>query len=128
MPVNKDLQPLLDQLAAADAPSGAEVGPDPVRELYRALHQMTDPTDVPIGKVEDLSFAGPAGEVPVRVYTPVAAAGTLNALVFFHGGGFVIGDLESHDALCRQLANEAGCKVIAVDYRRAPENLSLIHI
>ncbi len=122
MDVNPQLQPLLDQLAASDNPPASEAGPGPTRELYRALHQMTDPTDVPIGKVEDLAFKGPEGDVPVRIYTPIAAGGPLNCLVFFHGGGFVIGDLDSHDALCRQLANEAGCKVVAVDYRLAPEH------
>lgn len=121
MTVNSDLQPLLEQIAAAEAPPGWEVGPGPARELYRGLHQLTDPTDVPIGKVENMSFDGPGGEVPVRIYTPVAG-GARRCLVFFHGGGFVIGDLDSHDALCRQIANESGCKVVAVDYRLAPEH------
>jgi len=121
MTVNPQIQPLLDQLAASDVPPGWEVGPGPTRENYRALHQLTDPVDVPIGKTEDMSFKGPGGDVPVRVYTPVAAGGAMKCLVFFHGGGFVIGDLDSHDALCRQFANEAGCKVVAVDYRLAPE-------
>jgi acetyl esterase len=122
MTVNPHIQPLLDQLAASDAPPGWEVGPGPTRELYRALHQMTDPTDVPIGKTEDVTFKGPGGDVTARIYTPVAGGSALKCLVFFHGGGFTIGDLESHDALCRQLANAAGCKVMAVDYRLAPEH------
>jgi len=122
MTVNPHIQPLLDQLAQSDAPPGWEVGPGPTRELYRALHQMTDPVDVPIGKIENMSFKGPDGDVPVRVYTPVGVSGTPKCLVFFHGGGFTIGDLDSHDALCRQLANEAGCKVVAVDYRLGPEH------
>lgn len=122
MPVDPHIQPLLDQLAASDAPPGWEVGPGPTRELYRALHQMTDPADVPIGKTEDITIQGPGGDLPLRVYTPVAASGSLKCLVFYHGGGFVIGDLDSHDTLCRQLANEAGCKVVAVNYRLAPEH------
>lgn len=122
MAVNPYIQPLLDQLADSDQPPLWELGPGPAREIYLALAQMTDPTDVPIGKTEEMRFKGTGGEVPVRVYTPVAASGSMRCLVFFHGGGFVIGDLNTHDALCRQLANEAGCKVVAVDYRLAPEH------
>jgi acetyl esterase len=121
MTVNPHLQVLLDQIAASDSPPLHEAGPDVARELYRGLHQLTDPGDVPIGKTEDISIKGPGGALPARVYTPVAG-GTGHGLVFFHGGGFVIGDLDSHDALCRHLANESGCKVIAVDYRRGPES------
>lgn len=121
--VHPNIAALLAQFAEGDQPPLWEMGPEMGRELYAAMATMTDPTDVPIGAVEDISFKGPASDVPLRVYTPIAAAGTgLNCLVFFHGGGFVIGDLNSHDALCRQLANESGCKVIAVDYRLAPEN------
>ncbi|HCX69383.1 MAG TPA: hypothetical protein DHK64_18155, partial [Rhodobiaceae bacterium] len=90
--------------------------------MYRAMASMLDLQGVPIGKTEDRTIPGPAGDIPVRLYTPVAAGGTCPALVYYHGGGWVIGDLETHDALCRTLANEAGCKVIAVDYRRAPEH------
>jgi len=122
MPIDPPLQGLLDQIAASDAPAMPEAGPAMAREMYRGLHMLTDPTDVPIGKVENVSFTGPGGDVPLRIYTPVAASGTMNCLVFFHGGGFVIGDLDSHDALCRHLANDAGCKVVAVDYRLAPEH------
>src|SRR6185312_8607066 len=64
-----------------------------------------------------------AGGIAMRMYTPVAGgAEPLPVLVYFHGGGFVIGDLETHDGLCRQFANEGGFRVIAVDYRRAPEH------
>jgi len=64
---------------------------------------------------------GPGGPIPVRVYRPVKAQ-TLPALVFFHGGGFVIGNLDTHDRLCRSLAKASGCAVVSVDYRLAPEN------
>src|SRR5690606_19779561 len=74
-------------------------------------------------KVEDRKIPGPGGDIPVRIYTPVAAGGdALPVLVYFHGGGWVIGDLDTHDALCRSFANEAGCKVVAIDYRLAPEH------
>lgn len=120
MTVHPVIQGLLDQLAAGDGPSAREAGPEGAREIYELLHAVTDPADVPIGKVEDAKFKGPGGDVPVRIYTPVG--GTDGAcLVFFHGGGFVIGSLKTHDALCRNLANSSEAKVIAVDYRLAPE-------
>jgi acetyl esterase len=77
----------------------------------------------PIGRCEDRRIEGPAGEIPLRLYTPVDARGdALPGLVFYHGGGFVIGDLETHDDLCRCLANGSGCRVVSVDYRLAPEH------
>ncbi len=92
----------------------------------RCTARMASQLDVqgqPIGKVEDRTIPGPVGDIPLRLYTPVAAGSeALPVLVYFHGGGWVIGDLETHDALCRTLANESGCKVVAVDYRLAPEH------
>ncbi|MGE0709105.1 MAG: alpha/beta hydrolase [Planctomycetota bacterium] len=72
------------------------------------------------GPAEDRSFPGPAGPVPVRVYG--AAPAPAPTLLFFHGGGWVLGDLDTHDGLCRTLAAQARCRVVAVDYRRAPEH------
>jgi acetyl esterase len=75
----------------------------------------------PIGAVTDRRIDGPGGPLTLRFYTPHGLAGPAPALVFFHGGGWIYGDLESHDALCRVLAEEAQVRVIAVDYRLAPE-------
>jgi acetyl esterase len=123
MSLDPQAKALLEQMAAnPDAPRLIDLPPAGGREMYRAMAAMLDPQGVPIGKIEDRTIPGPAGGVPVRIYTPVAAGGTGPALVYYHGGGWVIGDLETHDALCRTLANEAGCKVIAVDYRLAPEH------
>jgi acetyl esterase len=74
--------------------------------------------------VRDLQASGPNGPIPLRLYRPLGAADltVLPALVFFHGGGWVIGDLDSHDTLCRELANLSGCAVVAVDYRLGPEH------
>ena len=70
--------------------------------------------------VEDRKIPGPASEIPIRIYTP---AGKPNGiLVYFHGGGWVVGDLTSHDYVCRVFTNETGCTVVAVDYRLAPEH------
>jgi acetyl esterase len=78
---------------------------------------------MPVAVVRDLVAPGPHGPIPLRLYRPAAApaAGTA-ALVFFHGGGWVLGNLESHDGMCRHLAERSGCVVVAVDYRLAPEH------
>lgn len=74
--------------------------------------------------VEDRSIPGAAGPIPIRIYRAREAAGTtVPLLLFFHGGGFVVGDLDSHDGLCCQLTREAGCVTVAVDYRLAPEHV-----
>jgi len=73
----------------------------------------------PVEKIEDVLAPGPNGEIPIRVYTPAGRA-PFACLVYFHGGGFVIGNLETHDALCRMIANASGAVVASVDYRLAP--------
>ena len=71
--------------------------------------------------METLQAPGPAGPLTVRAYTPIAPGQSIPAIVYFHGGGFVMGSLDTHDALCRTLANESGCRVLSVNYRLAPE-------
>jgi acetyl esterase len=84
---------------------------------------MMGPHDVPVGKIQNIVLPGPAGDIHARVYAPIAAGGeSLPALVYFHGGGFVVGDLDTHDGLCRLIAHEGGFTVAAVAYRLAPEN------
>jgi acetyl esterase len=123
MPLDPLVKGFLDQMASVPGPKMFELPPDQGRAMFAAMMQMIGPKDVPIGKVENIKIPGPGGEIPLRIYTPVAAgADALPVLVYFHGGGFVIGDLETHDGSCRQLANEGGFRVIAVDYRRAPEH------
>jgi acetyl esterase len=123
MSLDPQVKALLDAMAAnTDQPRLIDLPPPAAREMYRAMGTALDLQGVPIGKVEDRTVPGPGGDIPVRIYTPVAAGGTGPVLIYFHGGGWVIGDLETHDTLCRTLANEAGMKVIAVDYRLAPEH------
>lgn len=114
---------LLDQMAANPMPKLWEVAPAQGREMYRMMASTFEPPAVPIGKIDNVTMPGPAGEIKLRVYTPVAGgSAALPCLVYFHGGGWVIGDLDTHDALCRTLANETSARVVAVDYRLAPEN------
>jgi acetyl esterase len=82
------------------------------------------PPTPPIGSIANFSIAGRRGAIPVRHYRPVGknANDVLPVLIYFHGGGWVVGDLETHDALCRQLSNASDCAVIAVDYRMGPED------
>lgn len=90
------------------------------RTQLRKLASMID-AGIAVG-VRDLSIPGAAGAIPVRHYTPVNASGSEPLLVFFHGGGFVVGDLDTHDDLCRLICRDAGVHVLAVDYRLAPEH------
>lgn len=80
----------------------------------------------PVAGIEDRRIAGPAGEIPVRIYRPAGAtpdaAGLLPGIVYYHGGGWGVGNIESHDGICRMLANRTGAVTISVDYRLAPEH------
>jgi acetyl esterase len=123
MPLDPIVKGFLDQMKAMGGPKMSEAGAVAGREQFMALMQLVGPRDVPVGKVENKTVPTPAGGVPVRVYSPVAAGGdAMPALVYFHGGGFVIGNIESHDGLCRLMANEGGLRIVSVDYRLAPEN------
>jgi len=114
-------QAFLDQLAATPGPALRDLPIAGARQGFAAMSAMVGPKDVPIGKIENKSV--PDGDIKLRVYTPVAAGGeALPAIVFFHGGGFILGDLDTHDGLCRILAVQSGARVIAVDYRLAPEH------
>jgi acetyl esterase len=78
---------------------------------------------MPAGEIVDGGFAGPGGEIRFRRYRPIgAAAGPLPTLIYYHGGGFVIGNIETHDSTCRRLANKSRCQVISIDYRLSPEH------
>lgn len=90
------------------------------RETYRSLNVSGKPPDA-VASVTDRTVPGVAGDVPVRIYTPNAGE-RAPAIVFFHGGGWILGDLETHDGLCRALADATDCTVVAVDYRLAPEH------
>lgn len=122
MPIDPIVKGLLDQMAQNPAPKLWELPPKEGRGVYLAMNQLLEPQDVPIGRSEDMTAPGPAEPIPVRVYTPMGAGNVVPALVYFHGGGFVIGNRDTHDALCRQLANESGFRVVSVDYRLAPEH------
>jgi acetyl esterase/lipase len=120
MPLDRRAQRLLDMLAAAGGAS--PTSPAARRAALEALAEMADVAEAPGVSVRDAAAAGPGGPIPIRIYAPEAAAGPIPALVFFHGGGWVAGGLRTHDGLCARLAGAAAARVIAVDYRLAPEH------
>jgi len=81
----------------------------------------------PVAHVENRGIPGPQGDIPIRIYTPTGQS-PFPILVFFHGGGWVLGDLDTCDAFCRSLANQVGCVVVSVDYRLAPNTVQLRRI
>ncbi len=109
-------------MVAAGKAAASSLSPAAMRQGFTTLARTVDARNVAIGACENRDIPGPADVIPVRIYTPLAAAGgPLPALVYFHGGAGVFCSIETHDGLCRILANESGCRVISVGYRLAPE-------
>lgn len=121
MPLDPLVRAFFDQLPPR--PKAWEVSDEEARAGFAAMVKANTAKDVPIGKVENTTMPGPGGPIALRLYTPVAAGGeALPALIYFHGGAFRIGDFETYETTCRLLAVETSSRVIAVDYRRAPEH------
>src|SRR6478735_7593047 len=123
MPVDPHIAAMLDLLAAAGTPPMSQQTPDEARAGFRALTVgMRDPAArTEVASVEEVEVPGGAGPRPARVYRPLAD-GPLPTIVMFHGGGFTIGDLDTHDGLARTLASGCEAVVVSVDYRLAPEH------
>jgi acetyl esterase len=122
MPLDRRAERLLAMLAATQGHPDAFETPSARRAALSALAGMADDATTE-ADVRDLRCPGPGGPVSLRLYTPPQTAGAVApGLAFFHGGGWVAGDLETHDGLCRRLARAASCRVIAVNYRLAPEH------
>jgi acetyl esterase len=121
MTLDPGLKALLDQLALLPPPSPEEDTPAAGRAMYVAMRDTVSGPQPDLGVVRDVTVPGAAGAVRARVYDTVDRPDR-PLLIYFHGGGFVIGDLDSHDTLCRQLALDGGFRVVAVDYRLAPEH------
>lgn len=115
------IKALLAEAQAAGAPPLHTLTPDQAREVKNPVFIGFGGPPVEISKVEDVHIPGPSEEIVVRIYTP-AGTGPFPALVYFHGGGWVICNLDTHDSLCRHLSNRASCVVVSVDYRLAPEH------
>ena len=120
MSLHPQCKAFLDQLAAMGGKQLYEMTPAEARATGAALTDLGVPVQE-VARIENRTVPGPAQPIPIRIYKPVPS-GTLPALIYFHGGGWVLGGLDSHDRECRALANLSGCAVIAVDYRLAPEH------
>jgi acetyl esterase len=118
MPLDPEVEAVLRLVNAQPAMSSQPIALLRARRAVLHLPELAQAAEA-----EDLLLPGPAGTLPARLYRPAGAAAGLPMLVFFHGGGFVFGSLDSHyDGLCRALCGEAGALVLSVDYRLAPEH------
>src|SRR5918996_5297787 len=117
MPLDPQAKQVIEQLAALVLPPNHLVSPARARINMKSRPRAAGPE---VAKGEDRLIPGPGGDIPVRIYTP-AGTGPFPILVWFHGGGWVVGDLDTADPTARHLAVGAGCVVVSVDYRLAPE-------
>ena len=124
MAVDPQMQGVLERVAKSALPPFYTVSADEARRIYKDTRAVLSPPVPEVGEVRDIAASGPAGPIPLRLYRGLGtAAGTpLPLLAYFHGGGWTVGDLDTHDIICRTLANNARCAVIAVDYRMGPEH------
>ncbi|MEM9622804.1 MAG: alpha/beta hydrolase [Pseudomonadota bacterium] len=121
MPLAPEYAAMFEQLAQNEpAPALWELSAEQGRDMYRAMRPLNP--ELPVHDVRDETIQGSQGDIPLRIYTP-AGDGPFGILMYFHGGGWVIGDLDCCDAVCRELATLAGVIVVSVDYRMAPEHL-----
>jgi acetyl esterase/lipase len=122
--VHPQVAALLERVARSPLPPYASVPPFVARRMYRDTRGALSPAPPAVAEAKLLLAPGPGGPIPLRLYRPAGSSSeeTLPVLMYFHGGGWVIGDLDTHDVVCRQLANGARCAVISVDYRMGPES------
>jgi acetyl esterase len=122
--LDPDAARVLEMNAAVPRKPVDQVPPAEARAGFRESRARMSPDPQPVADVADRTIPGPGGAIPVRIYRGrgTNAADRLPAYLYFHGGGWSVGDLDTHDVTCRQIANDARCAVVAVDYRLAPEN------
>lgn len=119
--LDRNVRTLLEGIAALGLPPLESMTPDEARKrVSENRAELTGPLE-PLASIDNLRIPGPAGEIPARVYTP-AGGGNGAGVVYFHGGGWVVCDLDTHDVPCSAIAHRSGAVVVAVDYRLAPEH------
>ena len=121
MTLDQNIREMLNAMERSQAPEINQLEPQQAREMLDQLFIGMEITHVPVATTEDTYIPGPVSEIPVRIYTP-EGEGPFPVLMFFHGGGFVLGGLESYDPVCRRLCSRSGHVVVSVDYRLAPEH------
>jgi acetyl esterase/lipase len=124
MALDPQVQAVIELVARSGRPAYHTLSPKDARQLFLETRPASTPTPPEIGSVRNLVAETPQGAIPLRMYRPagVPESTRLPAYVYFHGGGWVIGDLETHDVLCRQLTAASAASVVSVDYRLAPEH------
>lgn len=120
--VRPDVRAFLDFLNAMPGPKPHEMGAVAARAQMTAMREVVDLPLGELGEIRDLSLPGPAGDIPARLFDARASREPGPALVYYHGGGFVIGGLDSHASFCAEIARGIDLPVIAIDYRLAPEH------
>ncbi len=121
MPLDPNTKMMLEQMETIGAPPLWKLSVEEARASMNAMVAMMGPGEE-VGSVEDRKIDAAGQTLPVRIYRPKGSDDAAPVLVFYHGGGFVLGGLDSHDRDCRTLANQGQCVVVAVDYRLAPEH------
>ncbi len=122
MALDPQTKALLDAMNAVDGPKLYEMAVKDARMALEAISIENGGKPQELKKVENRDIDGPNGAIPVRIYWPEKATGKLPLLIFYHGGGFALGNLDSHDGICRTLCHEAGIIVVNVHYRQPPEH------
>lgn len=122
MALHPEVRAFLDQLEAAGTPPLYTLSPEDARAAYRQLFALLPEDDAQIGGTREFQITTPHATIAARLYLPVEPDGPLPVLIYFHGGGFVIGDIDTYDPLCRALCAGSDCAVVSVDYRLAPEH------
>jgi acetyl esterase len=119
--LHPEARALLEMMEALGRPPIENLPLAEARQTVREGSKLTGGEPEPLAHIESLSIPGPAGPVPIRVYA-AGNGGSRPCLVYFHGGGYVLCDLDTHDTICRAIAKQSGAVVVAVDYRLAPEH------
>jgi acetyl esterase len=120
--VRPDVRRFLDYLNALPGPKSWEAGAAEARSMMLASRHVADAPAGELALIRDLACPGPAGEIPLRLYDAQAERGPGPLILFCHGGGFVLGDLDTHEPFCAELARALDLPVLAIDYRLAPEH------
>lgn len=121
--VRDDVQRMLTMLASVPGPQMHESTPEAARMMMRQMGQIAERPRGPIARAEDVSIPSPHGHaIPARIYSATATPDAGPVVAFYHGGGWVIGDLEVYDSLCAEIARVLGLTVVSIDYRLAPEH------
>jgi acetyl esterase len=121
--VRPDVQAFLGFLNSLPGPRTYQLTPPEARMAYAAMKDIADPPAGELAVKRDLTAPGPAGDIPLRLYDARPRREPGPVLVFYHGGGFVIGNLETHDSFCAEAARMLDLPVVAIDYRLAPEHV-----